>query len=195
MSVRNFPAAIIRDQIPIPSEKIREAPFALDRPNHQLQIIEIHLPDDSEFAGEQFSLVNDWFRYDFSVTQNQRVLQIKHDFEILSDVVPVDKIGKYQAEVDKVEEYLDYYIEVDLSESRKNSAPGFLQSLAMAFSEPLSDSDEEGSIGPKETPTSLVEVGESGSGISGMAAVGLSVASFIAGIVFSAFLGRRKPKG
>ncbi len=192
-SVRNFPAEIIRDRIPRPSEKIRNAPFALSRPLRQKQVIEIHLPDDSLFEDESFERVNDWFRYEFSVGQEQRLLRISHEFEILSDMVLAPQIADYQAEVAKVEEYLDYFIEVERGDSAAESAPGFFRTLVTAFSQPVSVKEknnhdaavEENPLrkrDPRSTPSVPVPI-----------TVAISLGSFLAGLALAALLWRRKP--
>ena len=192
-TVCNFSAQIVADQIPEPSEKIRSGPFALPRPLHQIQTIEIHLPDDSDFGAEDFSMENQWFRYDFSVSQNERVLRIHHDFEILSDFVLLEDIDAYQKKVDEMKDYLDYYIEVNLGDSGPEKPPGFLKSLGIAFSQPASDSgasdDSSEGTGQAAGPDSGASLEK---GVSRAEALGFSVVSFFAGVAWAAFLWRRK---
>ncbi|MGE9291399.1 MAG: DUF3857 domain-containing protein [Puniceicoccales bacterium] len=193
-AIVNFPAEIIRDQIPEPSEKIRLSPFALNPPLRQYQTIRIQLPDSSQFTEEDFERENEWFRYLFSVRQEESTLEIHHEFELVSDSVPLDRLEEYQAEVNEVKEYLDYYIEVDLTAVLGDAPSGFFGAIRRALAEPVglkNDVEESGTQeAGEETAVEGIFAAES-SRITLTQVLGISFISFLAGMILSWLLLRR----
>tara|TARA_R100000027_G_scaffold52103_3_gene40835 strand:+ start:12247 stop:14526 length:2280 start_codon:yes stop_codon:yes gene_type:complete len=183
-SMRSFSAEIIRDQIPMPSEKIRTDPFALYPPRRPTQIIRIEFPDNSTFEDEEFLLENDWFRYEYRLTQEGRVLQIRHDFEVIGESVSPERLNEYRDEVDKVEDYLDYYIEVDLGIG-EGSLTGYIDAITASLAAPVEeggavDGASDSSSDGEDVPQVSFKFSEQK--VSLPSALALSVASFVLGI-------------
>lgn len=186
--VVNFPAEVIRDLLPWPRERIRSGPFALPRPRRQEQTLILHLPDDSVFEAEEFALKNEWVSYEVTVRQSERRLAIRHKFEILAGAVPADQMGDYLAAIQRIDEHLDYSIEIDWD---RVGGSGFLSMLARAFShsarEPeVVDSGDTPQVDPAGNP------GEPPGALSIAEGILIGAGGFLLGIGLSAWFFHRR---
>ncbi len=99
-------------------------------PQHVRQTLKINLPDDSKFDAEEVSIRNDWFEFDYSVSQKKRILTIDTVYRSERDAVPAAEYQKLAADVSKVKDLLSYGIyantESEISNQRVTSILKFM---------------------------------------------------------------------
>ncbi|MEM0965737.1 MAG: DUF3857 domain-containing protein [Verrucomicrobiota bacterium] len=174
-TVTNFPAEVIRDNLAYPPERIRSSAFSLPRPLNLEHKIEIQIPDQSEFEDEDFSVENEWFLYEGNVRQEGNLLILSHRYENQLDFVLNEDLDRYVEDLNVVDGWLDYYIEVnqDSSASGNETPSSFFAALRDTFSTPVENAEAEAKV-------SWTNQGY----ISGSHAVAFCMISFLGGMLF-----------
>ena len=111
-------------------------------------------------------------------------MQIRHDFEVIGESVSPERLNEYRDEVDKVEDYLDYYIEVDLGIG-EGSLTGYIDAITASLAAPVEeggavDGASDSSSDGEDVPQVSFKFSEQK--VSLPSALALSVASFVLGI-------------
>ncbi|MCP9198526.1 DUF3857 domain-containing protein [Gramella sp. GC03-9] len=91
----------------------RKDPYYIDPGLNVEHHIAVLLPEAWNMLPDAAKIENDFFNYTFELKPRGNRFDITHSFRNLSDHIPAERYGEYLAEVKKVHQHMNYYINYD----------------------------------------------------------------------------------
>jgi len=123
MEVRYFESDYVYENLPAaPVGADRQHPFWIYHDNKR-QTIRIHLPDDSDFDREEVIIENPWMKYEYRVTQDERLLEIDTHYRAPQGPVPVSEYDRFASDNERAENLTSYGIIADVTDETDIEVP------------------------------------------------------------------------